>query len=137
MKICEFVFSSGDYQGEWMLGELQPNPVKWIWRKSRIDFSIPSCFGDLTVIKIAQRDGRGGYDKFKSTGISKSKRQTSYLCYTATQAYPAHASSKLCEAIFSQKVLYLSSFLACLIASGCWRPACCSSQYSLQMALLL
>ena len=64
-------------------------------------------------------------------------KDTSYLCYTATQAYLAHASSKLCEAIFSQKVLYLSSFLACLIASGCWRPACCSSQYSLQMALLL
>ena len=60
--------SLGDYQREWMLGELQPNPVKWIRLNSMIDCSTLSRFDDLTVIKIAQRDGRGGWDGFKSTG---------------------------------------------------------------------
>ena len=46
--------SSGDHQGEWMLGELQPNPVKWIRQNSRIDCSTSSCFDDLAEINIAR-----------------------------------------------------------------------------------
>merc|ERR1719341_1397304 len=67
----------GDYQREWMPGELQPNPVKWIRLNSRIDCSTLSCFDDVTVIKIAQREKGGDYDGFQSPGqtcISKSKR---------------------------------------------------------------
>ena len=117
-----FGFSLGDYQREWMPGELQPNPVKWIRLNSRIDCSTLSCFDDLTVIKIAQRDEGGDYDGFQSPGqtcISKSKRNKLFAQnFTSRPKFvPPKELSKIPTLVFflAQANRHLTSDAKCLI----------------------